>query len=410
MKVNFFLFFIVLVLVQTCFSQQLLPIQHDTTSYSHEIIFTGMGEISSSALRNEFTSKLLYGGFITDEIKDATFSKHKNTNRFGADINSELEYRNMKVNAFKNDKIGFLVKGGYYALGSAIYTKDAFGLAFYGNSNYLGQTADLTGSQFSFISFQKIGFGLINKKTKSNISFNLYNISNYSNGFLRNGSVSENEDGTSVTVKLDGQVNSTIGNSFSKGIGLGIDFDYRIPFIVTETKKVTIQFLAKNMGIVNYYTGLQQYRADSIYTYDGLKFKELYGDKSIFSDSFELLDTLNIQKTIQKKTIFLPGFLQLGKIVDEANLSKWQSFFGIRLYPSLTFSPLLFVGVHYKANKWLELGTQGTYGGFSNFRLGAYSNIRLKKWLIGIASQDIYGMVSKKGFGQSILFRIRCKI
>ena len=219
-----------------------------------------------------------------------------------------------------------------------------------------------------------------------------------------------NEDGTSIEVKLDGALNSAVGNSFSKGIGLGVDCDYRIPFIGTNNKKVTVQFLAKNIGVANYYSGIQQYRVDSSYVYDGLKFKQIYGDKSLFRDDFSLLDSLHIEKEVQKKTLFLPGFLQVGKIVDENNLSKWQSFFGIRLYPSLTFSPLLFIGAHYKANKWLEVGAQSTFGGFSNFRIGAYSNIRLKNWAIGIASQDVYGMISKKGFGQSLLFRVRCKI
>ena len=408
MKGKIFLFLILL--ANFCFSQQFIPVQHDTTYYSHEIILTGMAEVSSSALKNEFTNKLIYGGFISDQIKNQTFDKHKNVNRLGLDIMTELEYRNMKVNAFRNDKIGFLVKGGYSILGSAIYTKDAFGLVFYGNSSYLGETADLTGSQFSFISFQKVGFGIINKKTKSNISLNLYNISDFTNGFLRNGSVTTNQDGTSIEVKLDGALNSAIGNSFSKGIGLGVDCDYRIPFIGTNTKRVTVQFLAKNIGVANYHSGIQQYRIDSSYVYDGLKFKEIYGDKSLFRDDFSLLDSLNIEKVVQKKTLFLPGFLQVGKIVDDNNLSKWQSFFGIRLYPSLTFSPLLFIGAHYKANKWLEVGAQATFGGFSNFRIGAYSSIRLKNWAIGIASQDVYGMISKKGFGQSLLFRVRCKI
>ncbi len=408
MRVKVILFFSLL--TQYCISQQLLPIQYDTTFYSHEIIFSGMGEYSSSSLKNEFTDKLINGGYITDQIKNASFSKHKMINRLGVDLNTELEYRNMKVNAFKKEKIGFLVKGGDYLLGSAIYTKDLFGLGFYGNSNYLDQTTDLAGSQFTFISFQKIGFGLVDKITKSNFSFNFYNISDYSNGYLKEGKLTENVDGTAFSLQLNGELNSTTGKSFSKGIGFGIDIDYRISMNLKPNKKTVVQFLFKNIGFANYFTGIQNYRIDSTYSFDGLKLNQIYGEHSIFKDDFSVLDTLNIQKSTQKKTMFLPGFLQVGKIIDDNYQGKFQSFFGIRLYPSLTFTPSVFIGCQYKVKNWLEVGTQGTIGGFSNVRLGIYSSIKIKKWVIGVASQDVYGMISKNGYGKSILIRLRCKI
>ncbi len=407
MKGKIFLLFTIL--TQFCFSQQLLPIQYDTSFYSHEIIFSGMGEYSSSSLRNEFTDKLINGGFITNQIKEASFSKHKDVNRLGVDLNSEIEYRNMKVNLFKNEKIGLIVKGGCYALGASIYTKDAFGLGFYGNSNYLDQTTDLTGSQFTFIYFQKIGFGFIDKISKSNVSLNFFNISDYSNGYLREGKLTENIDGTSFDLKLNGELNSTTGNSFSKGLGVGIDIDYRISMNLKENKKTVIQFLFKNIGFASY-SGLQNYRIDSTYSFDGLKFNQLYGDNSLFKDDFSVLDTLNIEKTVQKKTIFLPGFLQAGKIIDDNYKGKFQTFFGVRLYPSLTFSPSVFAGCQYKLKDWIEVGSQFTIGGFSNFRVGVYSSVKIKSWSIGIASQDIYGMISKNGYGKSILIRLRCKI
>lgn len=396
--------------MQLCIAQQLLPIQYDTTLYDHEIIVNGMGDFGSTSLRNDLTTKLLYGGLITDQIKDHSFSSHGEINRIGEELNAEFEYRNMKINVFKNESMGFVIKGGYYSVGSAIYSKDLFGFAFYGNTNYLGEVSDFSGSKAGYIDFQKIGFGCIDKKTKSSITFNLYNVSNLYYAFFNKAEVAQNSDGTSITLDLLGGITTTRGNTFSKGLGAGFDLDYRIPMEWRGDKKAIIQFTAKNIGLVHYYTGLQSYSVDSVYQYDGLAINQLYGDNSLFKDDFSLMDTLDVQQAVHKSNVMLPGYFQIGKIVDDNQQSKWQSFFGIRLYPTLAYNPMLYAGAHFKINNWFETGIQTSYGGFSDFRVGVYSNIRYKKWSLGIASQDIYGTISKNGFGQSLLFRMRCKI
>lgn len=398
------------IVVKLCSAQQLLPIQYDTTLYSHELIVNGIGDFGSTSLRNDLTTKLIYGGQITDQIKDHSFSSHGEINRIGEELNAEIEYRNLKVNAFKNESIGFVIKGGYYSVGSAVYSKDLFGFGFYGNTNYLGGMSDFSGSKASYIDFQKIGFGCIDKKTKSSITLNVYNVSNLYYANINKGELFQDTSGTSITLDLLGGVTMSRGNSFTKGLGIGVDVDYRIKMEWQNSKKATIQFVAKNIGFVNYFTGLQSYSVDSTYHYEGLKINQLYGENSLFKEDFSLMDTLNVQKAIHKSNITLPGYFQIGKIVDDNHVGRWQSFFGIRMYPTLAYNPLIFAGAHFKTNKWFEIGSQVSYGGFSNFRLGFYSNFRYKNWTAGIASQDMYGLISKNGFGQSLLIRIRCKI
>jgi hypothetical protein len=399
-----------IILTEVIFAQQFIPIQHDTTLYSHEVIFTGIGEISSTSLRNELTSKLILGGEITDQIKESTFSKQGIINRVGVDLNSEIEYRNMKLNFCKNKNLGVLVRMGYYALGSSAYSKDFFGIVFNGDLDYYGKTADISGTYFSFQTFQKIGFGLINKTTKSNVSLNYFNVDNYIGGYLNKGGLTQSEDGMNTSMDAHGIFRSTKGKSFIKGIGLGIDLDYRFSVEINGKNKSIFQIITKNIGVANYFSGLQTYLVDSTYKFDGFKLNQLYGDNSIFKDSIVLLDTLNIQKTIEKKTMILPGFLQFGKIVNENHSGKWQSFFGIRVYPSLAYTPLIYGGAHFSATKNIDLGSQVSIGGFSNLKIGLYSSFKINKWSIGIASQDLYGAISKKGFGQSLLFRVRCKM
>ncbi len=410
MRKRFIFILICCILVNTIFSQQIIPIQYDTTEYTHEFILSGTGEISSTSLRNEFTSKLILGGEITNQIKQSTFSKHHIQNRVGMDVNSEIEYRNMKVNLFKNNKIGFLIKGGYFAIGSANYSKDLFDLTFNGNSLYNGKTANFSGSSLSFFNFQKIGFGCINKITKSNFLLNYFNVSNYYSGEIQQGELSQNEDGTLVSLTLNGKERQTIGSDFVKGIGVGIDIDYRFNMLLNEQQKSTFQFIAKNIGVVNFTKELKSYNLDSTYTFEGLKLNQLYGSKTVFKDSVSILDTLNIHRAIEKKVIVLPGFLQFGKIVNENFKGKWQSFYGIKLFPTLAYNPMLYVGAHFSPSDKIEFGSQFSVGGFSIVKMGFYSNFKISKWSIGVATQDLYGVLTKKGYGKSFLIRLRCKI
>ena len=71
---------------------QLLPLQYDTTERSQEIIVNAGGEYMGNAVQNQLANKFLFGGTITDEIKDASFDKHKAINRFGGVLNGEIEY------------------------------------------------------------------------------------------------------------------------------------------------------------------------------------------------------------------------------------------------------------------------------------------------------------------------------
>jgi len=393
----------------TSFSQHFLPIQYDTIVHKFEVITTGVADFGSTAIERQFSRKLFYGGEITNEIKDASFSKHKGLNRFGADVQTEVEFRNYQTNMFKKENIGWLIKGGYYNFGSALYTSDLFGLAFYGNQRYLGESIDLTGTNFGAWSYQKVGFGLIDKKTKSNLSLNFYSISGYGGANIQQGSIFQNSAADSIGIRYDGYAEYASKSTFMKGWGIGIDLDVRIPVQLKPEVTSYVQVLVRNVGVA-FLPDVKRYQADSNFTYEGLSFSQLFGDAAIMGDSFSFLDTLNIREETYNKLTLLPGFLQIGKIVDSHNSKKLQSFFGVRMYPSLSLVPMIYAGGNYKPIKWLQVGANISYGGYSKLRFGLYSSVNVKQFDLGMATEEVVGAVSGKGMGESIVFRLRWKI
>ena len=92
----------------------------------------------------------------------------------------------------------------------------------------------------------------------------------------------------------------------------------------------------------------KRYSFDTTILYTGFEFSDLIGDNAILSDSINLLDTLGIASSDVNPVFMLPGYLQVGKMIDRNSSYKLQSFFGIRLYPTLIYSPYVFAGVNYK--------------------------------------------------------------
>jgi hypothetical protein len=401
--------FLVLIAVNDSFAQRFLPQQHDTLVHGHELIVQGHYDLSSSSLSRELIQKFVSGGEITNAMSDFAFNRHNGINRVGVELSGEVEYRNTDIKFFGKEQYGFVVKGGYTAIGSLLYSKDLFGLVFNGNESYLGAEASLSGSTGSFWAFQKFGIGAIDQKTKSNISLNLYGISSFVTAKMREGTFYQTENADSLSLTLDGGYAASTGANYFKGVGIGIDLDYRMPVEIVKGKTAYIQFLVKNLGAAYLSSPVTSYSANTQLSFNGLTFDQLYGTGSVFNGSFSLSDTLHVDSTSGSGWKMMPAVIQVGKMISEMEDAMVQGFYGIRMYPTLSAVPMVYAGAQIKVNT-VSFGVNVSYGGFTGFRAGYYSQFNFKKFNIGLGLEDVYGTLSKKGYGDSFIFRFRCAL
>lgn len=391
-------------------AQHVLPIQHDTLIHQYEFSVHGNLELNSTSIERALSYKMLLGGLIDNEIKDRSLTKHKAVNRAGFDLQGELEWRNGKVNLFKQENLGFLLKAGTYTVGSGAYSTDLYRLVYYGNEPFLGQSLNFDGTAFNYTAFQKVGFGVFDKKSKSSITMNLLNVSSHINGSMKNADLFSYEDGDSLSLLMNGNFKSTTGSNFSQGLGISFDVDIRMPITWFNQKQAIIQFQAKNMGFAYMHAGMKEYRVDSTYSYSGFSMQQLLNNDALFDGNFSILDSLNVFQRTTKSGIMLPGFIQVGKIVSEQSDAKFQSFFGVRMYPTLYYRPFAFLGIDFTPIKALHIAAHVNMGGFGWIRTGIYASYLSSNWAFGAGTEDLVSIFSDKGMGAAYSIRISKRI
>ena len=386
------------------FGQNMLPLIQDTTGQrSGFFTLTSNGDYASNAIGKNIVQSFFYGGFIDQDMKNASIERLQNINQFGLDMNAELTFRSKEDLTKKESSPfynhGYSIQAGYHQFSSIIFSRDAFRYAFEGNSLFLGDTADFSGTRFQSMGYSKIGFGIFNRSTNNSLTLNVLNLNQFATGAMSTATIYQDSQNDTINMDYTGLFSFAKGAGFSKGFGLSFDIDYRIQTNEND-HEMTFQLLAKNIGFI-LPTNVTRYSADSSFQYTGFNLNQLV-QQNILS-TIQLADTLGLEKGTEKKALLLPGFIQFSKLVDMQATQRIQSFYGARMFLSTNYIPYFFAGVHGRVTKHWSTGISASYGGFSRLKWGMYSSFQFSNWNIGVASENL---LSKTG--ESIILQVKC--
>lgn len=396
------------------FGQELLPINYDTTNTKAQLIVNGNAFHLSSSIQNSFSRKWLFGGEITEDIKQSTFEKHNLYNRIGGGYRLNIQYRSDQVLFENHPNLSWMVNLSNESHFSSEYAQGLFGLMFFGNERFVGEEVNLSNSVGNFVDYITVGGGIHNKKTKSFISLNVVLPRTYGDFSINRGTFTTNETADHLDLLLEGEVNTANSPAYFQGLGGAISFDYNLPFGQSEGNNFsgTFRLSGRNIGVYKL-NQVNRTRIDADAEFSGFSVEDLralFGEEDDNQSNTTLADSLNISETNGSLWKFIPGFIQVGKVVEKHRDTKLQSFFGIRMYTSFLYRPLIFAGVDYRPIDNFSLGAQGTYGGYGKFRLGLYGNYSTDKFQIGLGSEDVLGLLLNKQFGQSVVLRLKMSL
>jgi hypothetical protein len=396
----------------TSSSQELLPVEYDTTNTKAQFLINGNVFHLSTAIQNSFSRKWIFGGEITDDIKESSFSNHNLYNRIGGGYRLNIQYRSDKVLFDKHPNLSWMVNLSNEAHFASEYAQGVFGLLFFGNERFLGEEVNLSNSIGEFVEYFSVGGGIHNKKTKSFIALNVVLPRNYADFSINRGMFYTSESGGEIDLLLQGEVNSAKSPAYFQGLGASVNFDYNLPFGSSEGNNFsgTFRLSGRNIGVYKLHE-VNRTTIDADIDFSGFSIDQL---KTLFDQESEsdpaLMDSLNVTESNGSLWKFIPGFVQVGKVVEKHKDTKFQSFFGIRMYTTFLYRPLIYAGVDFRPVQNFSIGTQGSYGGYGGFRLGTYANYSADKFSLGLGTEDMLGLVLKSQRGQSLVFRLLLNI
>jgi hypothetical protein len=398
------IFLIIIFLASFALAQQTLPIWHDSTELKREITVFSSAQIHSNHLSAPISRKILFGGFIDEAQISRSVDKLKENglNRTGAIFSANFIFSDYTVNLFGKANLGLVINAGHQTYFGTTYRKDIFRLLALGNEQ-APEISELADTRFYQMSHYNLGFGVLDKKTRSTFSLGLVGASGFQNFDLMNGIFRQNPNKDTTDIILIGTYLGNKSSPFIRGLGLALDVDLRMPVRIKQ-KDVLIQVLAQNAGFVRMNDKTFNYVLDTNFRYTGFNLQQIQDLAN--NEDFSLIDSLNIAPKNGNSCQWLPGFVQVAKIVNRNLDQKFQAFYGLTVYTQIIYMPQAFLGGHYKFNEKVSAGVHGHLGGFGGMRLGCYAEMRLGQFNMGLSSQDILGTAANLGFGHSLLFRI----
>lgn len=401
------LFVGIMLFLQLSFGQELLPVQLDTTDQSQRISLQGNAFYLSSGIQNNVSSKLLFGGEILDQDKLSSLEEHDNLNRLGGDLRMRAQYFSNKSLFKKRDHLSWMVDAGYETHFSAQYAKSLFGLAFFGNDFYRGETANFSNSFGRLQSFYTVGFGLYENKTKSRVVLSAILPTADATFSADRGTIYTSLDADTVNLALKGETMQSISPAFFQGIGAALNFDFKIPFSTNSGGTGFFSITGQNLGAY-YLNSVSQLKIETSMQFDGYSIADIVGLQE--NSESVLNDSLNVVRDTVSGWRMIPGFIQVGKIVEKYTDKQVQAFYGVRMYTNSVYRPLAFAGVHWNPTLQVSLGAQVSFGGYGNFRGGIYAGYTGDNLTISVGSEDIVGVILGNQFGKSALIRMSWNI
>lgn len=389
--------------------QRLFPTIFDTTQNVRMISLDGSAELSSTSIDNSILNRFIAGGEISENNIDRNIARQRILNRTGAIFYGNLKYEDYKSHLFKRPKLGYAVQLGYHQITDVTYTDQLFGLIFKGNEEYAGKSIDLNSTSFYSMAYQKLGFGILFKPSKSYVFINLINVSDYKDGGIDHGTIKQSNELDNVILDVSGNYNQPYKPNFVKGYGISFDAAYNLPIHFFKNRNAKLKISFNDIGFSYIYGGVHHYELNTIKAYQGFTIKQLVN--GVKTDQSSLLDTLGVTEKDGAKWMALPFSIEISKGVNEDYEGEFQSVFGIRVYPIASFRPLIFVGADYKPVQKLHIGAMASYGGYAAFRGTIYVQYQTRRFGFGIGCDNIVGMVSKRfGFGQTYNLRLSCAL
>lgn len=401
----FFIFFLCLIFLKEVSGQSMgNHVSFFDDKVEQVIELEGYGVYGSNVMDIE-TIKLFYeGGYFDEDLKNESINRLNAKNLIGGEYGMRLAYELPFIDGL--DSSGLYVCYELGGAGGLAFTSDLFKLTFLGNQKFRSDTALMSGTEFSSFSFGKIGFGYIKPKEEivHQIGVSLMGFNSYTYGILDRGYYSSSVDGDSLQLRLSGEwmTNRRLGQESPVGYGIGVDYEAKLlplkrdslfmPMLICGVKNLGVFFSSSQMNVMN---------LDTTYYYASTEINNIADLSSdLFPHQLNQDSLLPAFEQVRKFRM-LPFELYFYSPSDPFG-RKLQLTYGMRYRYGVSMIPEIYLGGDWRPGSKTIISSNLFFGGYSYFKVGLSIRQEIGNLRIGVALNNVPGILSNEGYQQSL--------
>ena len=361
----------------------------------------GSYNYGSNAITSNFINTFITGEKIDDPLKQNVFGRLADQNRFGGDLNYQLNIEIPLKKKGEQSPVSLLVGVGQNEHIDSRFSRDLFKLIFDGNKQFAGETIDISGFNYSYFTYQELRVGFINhKKNKAKVAkrgvvLSVIKAEEFQDITVSRGTIFVEELGREITLDLNYAYNQsdTANQGFSAVNGLGVATDLFTQFFLKNGDKISLAI--EDLGFIYWNNQSINNAADSVFNYEGIFIGNVFDlNDSLLTDISRdsIIDNIAVVNQKTSSSIAIPASLNV----------SYTKYFNKKLRINMGFYhkilanyfPLIYTNTYYHFSKSIAMKAHISYGGYGKLNTGlAIGTFINNKYTIFVGSNNIEGFL-----------------
>jgi hypothetical protein len=326
----------------------------------------GNAVANSTAITGKLTNAFIKGGFIGDDIKNTTLDRLKSKNRLGLEVNYGATYVHYSKKTTKN-VIGYYLRYNQSLFLGSNFNENHYKLMFYGNSQFAGQTVNISPFRYYMLGQRSLGGGIVLGKNKNSFWVGADVVQGLSHTDIKATDMSLTTAIDGQMLELDGKLDfkQSARPTYNAGYGFALNGQW-----FTDIKdKVYLNFMVDNLGMVFWNNKAQNFSRDTTLQFSGLDLVDVIQNDSAFDQVTDSLsEALLPSERYKSYNTILPFFVKAVATKYFANgklrLSAMINYRYVPAYvPQGSIHATYFI-------KWFSPSLSIMYGGYGGFNTG----------------------------------------
>jgi hypothetical protein len=360
-------------------------------------------DASSNCITTSFATNFFSGNYISDALKHQVVENLEKFNRLGYNLNYGI-YGVWRTDTINHRTFNFFFAMRHKATINAVFSPDAFNLAFFGNAMYAGRTANLAPFNFMSMSYNQAEIGLVSTDFggKAQLGMGLSFLAGQKLLAVgaRNATLYTDPTGQNLQFNSNAEMyqSDTAGNSkFINGYGASLDLYFKAPYKIGKRSGV-ISVSATDMGFMYWNKNSLYYHKDTSYFYDGVTINNITDLQNVGFGGVSKDSLQNKYIPFAKKALFytIPSTLSVNTNTDFGKYHLEVGYWYV--FNSNDVGYYYVQGDKYLNSGWMTALQLG-YGGYETFNLEFLFSKQTKNSTFKLALDHLQGLLLPNKFG-----------